>query len=128
MTADPCEGCGRSVHIAGGTENLWTHSSGRGGGMTLELDDGNEYFLCFQCVEELPEDATSEDIDALEPYDPEDEPADDTVGSAAVPAGLTIGALLGLVASPFVGDTMLAASAGAGVGVLVGLAWPWISR
>lgn len=128
MTADPCEGCGRNVHIAGGTENLWTQGGGQGGGMTLELDDGGEYFLCFQCVEDLPEDATSEDVDALEPYDPEDQPTDDTVGSAAVPTGLTVGALLGLAVSPIVGDTMLAASAGAGVGVLIGLAWPWISR
>lgn len=127
MTSDPCEGCGRDVKIAGGTENVWDLGSGQGGGMTLELDDDTEYFLCFACVESLPEDATSEDVAALEAYDPDDQPQDDAVGGAAVPAGLTIGAVLGLAASPLIGDTMLSVSLGAGIGVLVGLAWPRIA-
>ena len=53
MTSQPCEGCGESVRIAGG--------------MTLELDDGGEYFLCYDCIARLPDDraVTSDDIESL---------------------------------------------------------------
>lgn len=123
MTSDPCEGCGRDVHIAGGSTNVWDIGGGQGGGMTLELDDDTEYFLCFECIETLPDDATREDVMALEPYDPEEE-TDSVVADAAVPTGLTVGAVVGLAASPFFGDTMLVVSAGMGIGILAGLAWP----
>lgn len=65
MAKDPCDGCGRVVRIAGGIANLWTLSPGPTGGLTLELVDGSEHFLCFSCVESLPEEATGEDVAAL---------------------------------------------------------------
>ncbi|MFB6361436.1 MAG: hypothetical protein ABEH59_08965 [Halobacteriales archaeon] len=66
MGTRACDGCSDQVRVAGGIANLWTLESGPSGGLTLELDDGTEYFLCFACVEALPEDATAEDLAALE--------------------------------------------------------------
>ncbi|PSQ27353.1 hypothetical protein BRD03_07200 [Halobacteriales archaeon QS_9_68_17] len=66
MTTDPCDGCGRPVKIAGGIANIWTFGGDETGGVTLEFDaDGTEHFLCFDCVEDLPEDPTAEDVAAL---------------------------------------------------------------
>lgn len=64
---DRCDGCGREVSIAGGITNFWTMDATETGGMTLEFDsDGSEHFLCFACIEALPEDPTAADVDALE--------------------------------------------------------------
>ncbi len=65
MAKDPCDGCGRVVRIAGGIANLWTLEPGPTGGLTLELADGSEHFLCFSCVEALPEEPTADDVAAL---------------------------------------------------------------
>lgn len=65
MAKDPCDGCGRVVRIAGGIANLWTLEPGPTGGLTLELADGSEHFLCFSCVEALPENPTADDVAAL---------------------------------------------------------------
>jgi len=67
MARQPCDGCGESVPIAGGIANLWTLEKDTTGGITLELADGTEHFLCFACVEALPEDrdATAADVAAL---------------------------------------------------------------
>jgi len=66
MTTDPCDGCGRPVKIAGGIANLWSFDGDRTGGVTLEFDaDGSEHFLCFDCIEALPEDPTAADVEAL---------------------------------------------------------------
>lgn len=62
MATDACDGCGREVRIAGGIGDLWSIEPGPTGGLTLELDDGSEAFLCFSCLEALPEDATAEDV------------------------------------------------------------------
>ena len=69
MTTEPCEGCGRAVRIAGGIGDFWTLEGTPTGGMTLELADGSEFFLCFECMEELPDDRepTAEDVAALSP-------------------------------------------------------------
>ncbi|MFB6361003.1 MAG: hypothetical protein ABEH59_06735 [Halobacteriales archaeon] len=66
MGSRACDGCGDQVRVAGGIANLWTLEPGPSGGLTLELDDGPEYFLCFDCLEALPEDATAADVAALE--------------------------------------------------------------
>lgn len=68
MTNEPCDGCGADVPIAGGVANLWSFS-GTTGGITLELADGSEHFLCFDCVSRLPDDRepTAEDVAALPP-------------------------------------------------------------
>ena len=66
MTTDPCDGCGRPVKIAGGIANLWTFDGDETGGITLEFDaDGSEHFLCYDCIEDLPEDPTAADVTAL---------------------------------------------------------------
>lgn len=68
VTTQPCDGCGKPVTIAGGIGNLWTFDHDPTGGVTLEFEaDGSEHFLCFDCMEQLPEDPKTEDVDALEP-------------------------------------------------------------
>lgn len=60
-----CEGCGDEVRLAGGIANIWTTEQTETGGMTLELADDTEHFLCFDCIEELPDDPTAADVEAL---------------------------------------------------------------
>lgn len=71
MAREPCDGCGKQVSIAGGIANLWTLESDETGGIRLELADGTEQFLCYECIERLPEDreATAEDVADLPPHD-----------------------------------------------------------
>lgn len=63
--SEACEACGDEVRLAGGIGNIWTTEQTRTGGMTLELEDGTEHFLCFGCIEELPDYPTEADVDAL---------------------------------------------------------------
>jgi hypothetical protein len=67
MARDRCDGCGDAVPIAGGIANLWTLEKDETGGITLELADGSEHFLCFACIERLPDDRepTADDVAAL---------------------------------------------------------------
>lgn len=65
MAGRECDGCRRDVPVAGGIANFWTLEHRETGGLTLELRDGSEHFLCFECIERLPEDPTGEDVDAL---------------------------------------------------------------
>lgn len=67
MAREPCDGCGRSLSIAGGVANIWSPDRDRTEGLTLELSDGSEHFLCYDCIEELPEDRepTAADVAAL---------------------------------------------------------------
>jgi len=67
MATEPCDGCGRAVPIAGGIANLWSFDSDSTGGLALELVDGSDFFLCFACIERLPENPRTEDVAALEP-------------------------------------------------------------
>jgi len=69
MASQSCDGCGEDVPIAGGIANLWTLEKQSTGGITLELADGTEHFLCFECVERLPDDreVTAADVDDLPP-------------------------------------------------------------
>jgi hypothetical protein len=69
MATEPCDGCGRKVTIAGGIANLWTFGGDETDGLALELADGSEFLLCYDCIEKLPEEATSEDVAALEAHD-----------------------------------------------------------
>jgi hypothetical protein len=66
MATQPCDGCGVEVTIAGGIANIWTREQTPTGGITLELVDDTEHFLCFDCIDRLPdEDVTAEDVAAL---------------------------------------------------------------
>ncbi|WP_262178916.1 DUF7561 family protein [Haloarcula laminariae] len=68
MASQPCDGCGESVSIAGGIANIWTQESRPTEGIVLELGDGTEHFLCYRCIERLPDDreVTEADVAALD--------------------------------------------------------------
>ena len=69
MGGTRCDGCGREVPVAGGIANFWTLEHTETGGLSLELADGSEHFLCFACIDRLPDDeaVTADDVAALEP-------------------------------------------------------------
>ena len=72
MARDSCDGCGRTVTVAGGIANLWTFGDGgEGTAMTLELADGTAHLLCYPCIEVIPDEPTAEDVDRLEQVDDE---------------------------------------------------------
>ena len=56
MASQPCDGCDEQVSVAGGIANLWTLEKEATGGIELELVDGTETFLCYDCIERLPDD------------------------------------------------------------------------
>jgi hypothetical protein len=64
---DECDACGREVPVAGGIANFWTLEKTETGGLLLELADGSDHFLCFECIEDLPDDRepTAEDVAEL---------------------------------------------------------------
>lgn len=68
MTTDACDGCGREVTIAGGIADFWSVAEETTGGISLELADGSDHFLCVDCLDRLPEDRepTAEDVAAIE--------------------------------------------------------------
>ena len=67
MATKRCDVCGDDVRIGGGIADLWNFEFSSTQGMTLELTDDTEHFLCFDCMERLPGDRepTEADIDAL---------------------------------------------------------------
>jgi len=76
MASESCDVCERSVRIAGGIGDLWNFAFESTQGLTLELADGSEFFLCFECMEALPDDhePTADDVAALrERTDPVEE-------------------------------------------------------
>ena len=64
MATEPCDGCGDDVSIAGGIADVWTFEHDTTGGIRLELVDGTDHFLCYDCIERLPDDrdVTGEDV------------------------------------------------------------------
>ena len=65
MARSRCEACGETVRIAGGIGGIWRGAQTPTGGMTLELDDGSEHFLCFDCIDRLPDDPVRADVEAI---------------------------------------------------------------
>ncbi|MEF8773141.1 MAG: hypothetical protein V5A23_00675 [Halobacteriales archaeon] len=67
MATERCDGCGGDVTVGGGIAGLFRTDPEPTGGMTLELADGSEHFLCFDCIGRLPDDRepTAEDVAAL---------------------------------------------------------------
>ena len=56
MASEPCDGCGQKVNIGGGIADIWTLENRQTEGMALELADGTEHFLCYDCIDRLPDD------------------------------------------------------------------------
>ncbi|QZP36299.1 DUF7561 family protein [Halobaculum magnesiiphilum] len=73
MSKQRCNGCDRRVRLGGGIGDLWSFETGSTDGLTLELADGSEHFLCYDCIEGLPDDeeVTRGHVEAL-PGDVED--------------------------------------------------------
>ncbi len=74
MAHGTCDGCKRAVSVAGGIANLWTfgdRDGSDGTALTLELADGSSHLLCYPCIERLPDDPTTADIEAIEPFEVE---------------------------------------------------------
>jgi hypothetical protein len=65
MASDSCEACGADVPIGGGIAGFWSSEPEGTGGMTLSFPDGREFFLCFDCIDDLPEDPEADDVAAL---------------------------------------------------------------
>jgi DNA/RNA-binding domain of Phe-tRNA-synthetase-like protein len=65
--SDSCDACGEDVAIGGGIAGIFDSDTETTGGMTLELADGTEHFLCFDCIDRLPDDreVVAEDVAAL---------------------------------------------------------------
>ncbi|PSP16693.1 hypothetical protein BRC62_05730 [Halobacteriales archaeon QH_10_67_13] len=68
MATERCDGCNEAVNIGGGIADIWTLSFEPTEGMTLELADGTEHFLCYDCIDRLPEDreVTAADVAGLD--------------------------------------------------------------
>lgn len=68
MSTEACDGCGDRVPVGGGIDDLWTFADASEGGLYLELADGGDCFLCFDCVGRLPgeETVTAADVEALD--------------------------------------------------------------
>ena len=63
-----CDGCGRKVTVTGGVTNIWTfgdRDGSDGTALTLEFEDGSSHLLCYPCIEALPDDPTTADVEAL---------------------------------------------------------------
>ncbi|MFB6119289.1 hypothetical protein [Halosegnis sp.] len=65
MASEPCAGCGCDVRVAGGIANLWTFGGDNAEGLALELVDGTDHLLCYDCIEQLSDEATAADVAAL---------------------------------------------------------------
>lgn len=65
MASERCDGCGKNVRIAGGIADVWSFSGQPSGGMTLEFEDDTEHFLCYDCIERLPDYPDASDVGAL---------------------------------------------------------------
>ena len=65
MGADTCAACEEPVHIGGGIAGIWSFEQEPTGGMTLTFDDGTAYFVCFPCLDSLPDDPTRADLESI---------------------------------------------------------------
>jgi len=64
MASEDCDACGEDVPIGGGISGFWSSTPESTGGMTLAFDDG-EFFLCFDCLSDLPEEPDEDDVREL---------------------------------------------------------------
>jgi hypothetical protein len=68
VSTETCEGCGERIRVGGGVDDLWSFADASEGGLYLELADGTDHVLCFDCVARLPEnrEPTAADVAALD--------------------------------------------------------------
>ena len=125
MSGDRCDGCERPVSVAGGIANGWSFSGRHTGGMTMEFADDTEHFLCFDCIDDLEDDPTAEDVEAL-PDRPRDQPvttgANERSGVSGVGVGIVVGAVVGAAVAVWLGEAVepwLATGAAVGIGLAV---------
>lgn len=119
MAQRRCAGCERLVAIGGGEPNVWKFQGPTAGGLTIELADDEEVFCCLECLEDLPEEPTQADIEAIEPI--EQEIADDDAGVDFVWGGILAGAVLGAILGYTYEDTGFWLTFGLAVGLAGGL-------
>lgn len=124
MSKRRCAGCQRRVHVGGNRGNFWRFDAANPQGITLELRDESEHFLCFDCVEALPEEPAATDVASL----PDRKPARSQhpppmvgrtgliVGTVGVVVCATVGAVL---LSDTTTGFMLGGAIGAAAGLLV---------
>ncbi|MFW6448045.1 MAG: DUF7561 family protein [Halobacteriota archaeon] len=62
MARNRCDGCDRRITVTGGRENVWVLDGRPPRGLQLELPDGTEHLLCFECITRLPDDPTGVDV------------------------------------------------------------------
>ncbi|QLC33341.1 hypothetical protein EFA46_003665 [Halarchaeum sp. CBA1220] len=68
MSTRRCDACGERVEVPGGVGDFWDFGDlekAGPGGLTLELEDDSEFFLCFDCIERLPENPSRADVAAI---------------------------------------------------------------
>ena len=65
MASESCDACGEDVPIGGGISGFWSSNNDSTGGMTLAFDDGSEFFLCFDCLADLPDEPDESDVREL---------------------------------------------------------------
>lgn len=65
MGKQTCDGCGERVSIGGGISAIWSFTPEPTGGMTLTFEDGSEHFLCFECIDTIPDYPTAADVEAI---------------------------------------------------------------
>jgi len=120
MATDPCDGCGRRVSVGGGIANVWTLESTPTEGLRLELADGSDHFLCFDCVNDLPEEPVEADVQAL-PDRPQSEPVGESPvvdeGPPWIAIGTAVGAVIGVGAGVAVGNLEWGLFTGAALGL-----------
>ena len=65
MSSEPCDACEKEIPIGGGISGMWSSDPRVTAGMTLEFDDGAEFFLCFDCIDALPEEPSGDEVAAF---------------------------------------------------------------
>lgn len=121
MSKQSCDGCSRRVYIGGGRGNLWRFDTASPEGITLELSDGSEHFLCFECVESLPEEPTADEVAALPERQNSTEVAPPVVSGLGVLIGIVGAVLFGVVGGLLLADTTTGIMVGGAIGVFLGL-------
>lgn len=121
MSKRTCDGCGRRVRIGGNRGNLWQFDTASPEGITLELTDGTEHFLCFACVDALPEEPTAAAVDSLPPREESTQSAAPLISPTGVTVGLVSAIVLALIGGVVLDDLTTGLMVGGALGAVIGL-------